>query len=137
MHSALNLYLHSLLIFCFDFTIITLNYFGDRLPISTSLSFSSSLASSFGIYPSVISFYLIFCDCSFQSACCRVVVLFTSIVCFLFEKADLQGFVQVSWWEGLFFFVVVVVVVPHWWMELGLFSLVGKAVSRGVFSRQL
>ena len=36
-----------------------------------------------------------------------------------------QGLVQVSWWEGL--------VPAHWWVELGLVPLVGRAVSGGVF----
>ena len=37
--------------------------------------------------------------------------------------------VQASWWEGL--------VPAHWWVELGLAPLVGRAVSRGVFIGQL
>ena len=37
--------------------------------------------------------------------------------------------VQASWWEG--------VVPAHWWLELGLVPLAGRAVSRGLFSRLL
>ena len=37
--------------------------------------------------------------------------------------------VQASWWGGL--------VPAHGWVELGLVPLVGKAVSGGVFIRQL
>ena len=36
-----------------------------------------------------------------------------------------QGLVQASWWEGL--------MPTHWWVELGLVSLVGRVVSRVVF----
>ena len=36
-----------------------------------------------------------------------------------------QGLVQASWWEGP--------VPAHWWVELGLVFLVGRAVSGGVF----
>ena len=44
-----------------------------------------------------------------------------SSVCPLVSKA---GLVQASWQEGL--------VPAHWWMELGLGLLVGRAMSRGV-----
>ena len=42
---------------------------------------------------------------------------------------EAKRFVQVSSWERL--------VPAHWWVQLGLVPLGGRAMSRGVFSQQL
>ena len=70
-----------------DLTIITLNSFLDRLPISISLSCSSGILS--GAYFSAISFCLAFV-CGLLSEGCRIVVLLSSGVCPLVGEAGLE-----------------------------------------------
>ena len=82
------------------------------------------LVPSSGTYSCAISFCLTFCDCGFCSAGCGVVVLLVSAVCPLVWMRLSKRLLQASWWEGL--------VPAHWWVELGLISLVGRAVSGGV-----
>ena len=110
---------------------ITLNSFLGRLPISTSLSCSSE----------VLSFSFI-CEIFL---CCLILSNFLwsrfpfhslqgcSSCCFCCLPPGGWGWskrlVQASWWEGL--------VPAHWWVELGLVPLMRRAVSGGVFSRQL
>ena len=109
------------------FTIITLNSFLGRLPVSTSLSFSSGVLScSFVctiflcrlILPNFLWLWFLLCrlqGCSSSCFCCLP----------LGGWGWSNRLLQAPWWEGLF--------PAHWWVELGLVPLMGRAMSRGLF----
>ena len=65
------------------FTIITINYFSGRLPISSSFSCSCGFLSFSLICTnfSVISFHLTYCVCGLLSTGCRIIVPLASGVC--------------------------------------------------------
>ena len=117
------------------FTIITLNSVLGRLPISSSLNCSLGfyLVPLSGTYSSAFSFCLTFCDCSFHSTGCRVVVL-AFAVSPVVDEAGLRGlcrlpggrdwFLPTGGWSW---------VLTLYWAKLGLVHLVGKAMSGGSF----
>ena len=106
------------------FAVTTLNSFSGRLPLSLHLLVV--LQFYFIPYFSAVSFCLTFCVCLLHSSGCRTVILLGSGVCALMGEAG-PGAYAGSWWEEL--------VSAHRWMELGLVALVGRTLSKGVFTR--
>ena len=70
-------------------------------------------------------FVCLFCVCGLCSSGCIIVVPLASGVCPLGWVKLTQGLVHAFWQEGL--------LPAHWWVEVSLVPLVGRAVSRGVF----
>ena len=60
------------------FTTIILNSFSDRLPVSTSLGYSSGVLS-FSLISDIFLCHLTFSDCNIHSLGCRVVVLVSAL----------------------------------------------------------
>ena len=113
------------------FTLITLNSFSVRVPISISLRCFSLVLS-----------------CSFVWDILSCHLILSAFMSLLFPFHQLQGYsyycfcclptggggwskrlVHTSWWEGLF--------LAHWKVELDHIPLVDSAVSKGVFNMQL
>ena len=108
------------------FTLITLNCFSGRLPVSSHLfgPVGFYLALSSAVCLSVFSFCLTYCVWGLLFAGCRFAV---PIVFGVFPQwvRLVQQVVQASWWRGL---------VPVFWrMRLDPVFLVGRTASGGVF----
>ena len=105
------------------FAVTTLNSFSGRLPLSLHLV----VVPQFYFIPhfSAVSFCLTFCICRLRSSGCSTVILLGSGVCTLMGEAG-PGACARSWWEEL--------IPAHWWMELDLVALVGRTLSKGVFT---
>ena len=98
----------------------TLFLIGWLSPLDLVVLLEFHLIHSSGTYSSAVLLWLTFCDCCFCSTVCRFVVL-ASTVCLCWIRLS-KRFVQVSWWDGL--------VPAQWWVQLGLVSLVGRAMLR-------
>ena len=108
------------------FTIIPLNSFSGRLPISSSFVWSGGfyLAPSSALCFSVFSFCLSYCVLGLLSAGCRFVFPVVFGVCPLWLML-VQWVLYASWWRRL--------VPVFWWMRLDLVFLVGRTASCCVF----
>ena len=108
------------------FTIITLNSFSGRLPISSSFFglVSLYLAPSSAVCFSVFSFCLTYCVWGLLFAACWFIIPVVFGVCPQWLRL-VQWVVWASWWRGL--------VPVFWWMRLDLVFLVGRTASGGVF----
>ena len=75
------------------FTIIILNYFSGKLPISTSFSYFSGVLSCPFIWNITFCFFILtnFLECDFHSRCCVIVFLLTSSICPLVDEARGSG----------------------------------------------